>query len=247
MAKIGFDEILKRVTVDSKDDGERFLVRERIDAIMELLSGSEYTLQAEGNLFLLYSKKPLVDRDIVLVSSHIDCVYSRCFCEEEGEFYKGTFDNSITNAAVVYDMLEGRFGDDVVIAFTGDEEKDSRGAYEVMQALYDRGCYIKFAAVTDATQEAWQEGCPFTIENDLGVDLIMAHRIIESLKKYWNRFVLIHDAEPDESWDYCRKDVPVLTLCIPVCGVLHSDEGMLARKTAMPVYCEALAAIVNCI
>ncbi|MFQ9022476.1 MAG: hypothetical protein ACLR6J_16980 [Parabacteroides merdae] len=49
--------------------------------------------------------------------------------------WKGTFDNSATNAAVIDLMLRGELDESVLVAFTGDEEKDSAGAIEIMQML----------------------------------------------------------------------------------------------------------------
>ena len=244
MPPIDFTTLLKTVTVNSKDDGERFLTFDRINAIKALLKDTDYQLLREGKLFLLYGKRPLAGEEIVLISSHIDCVYAQCFCEEEGNCYKGTFDNSLTNAAVLYHMLKGNFHDRVVIAFTGDEEKDSGGALEVINYLINQTeCIVRCALVTDVTNEGWDAGAPFSVENDLGIDLFTAHQIVELLSPYLYSYV--HAAEPDESWDYDSVHFPTLTLCAPVLGDMHSDEGTLARKAAMPIYCEVLRKLAN--
>ena len=239
-----FTTLLQTLTVDSRDNGENFLVFDRIEAIRHLLQGSDYQLLKEGKLFLLYGKKPIAGKEIVLISSHIDCVYSRCFCTVEGDFYKGTFDNSLTNAAVIAGMLQGDFDENVVIAFTGDEEKDSGGALGVINYLINQtDCLVRFALVTDVTNEGWEPGAAFSVENDLGIDLFTAHQIVELLAPYLYSYV--HAAEPDESWDYDSVHFPTLTLCAPVLGDMHSDAGVLARRKAMPVYGEVLRKMVH--
>ena len=51
-----------------------------------------------------------------LVSSHVDCVYKNCFAKDEDELcWKGTFDNSATNAAVIDLMLRGELDESVEI------------------------------------------------------------------------------------------------------------------------------------
>ena len=239
-----FTTLLHTLTVDSKDNGTQFYTYDRIEAIKKLLQSSDYQLIKEGKLFLLYGKRPLAGKEIVLISSHIDCVYSHCFCEVEGEYYKGTFDNSLTNAAVIDHMLRGNFADNVVVAFTGDEEKDSGGALGVINYLINQtDCIVRFALVTDVTNEGWEPGAAFSIENDLGIDLFTAHSIVQLLAPYLYSYV--HAAEPDESWDYDSVHFPTLTLCAPVLGDMHSDIGVLAQKEAMPIYSKVLQQLAN--
>ena len=154
---------------------------------------------------------------------------------------RGTWDNALTNAAVVELMLSGRLPQNVVVAFTGDEEVKSRGAQEVVGALSEADCYVRFVVVTDVTNVGWEHGLAFTIENDLNVDILTAHSIVEGMKGYAGRYGFVHEALPDESWIYDEYKLPCLTLCHPVGGDMHSDEGALARLSAFPVYCDALA------
>lgn len=239
--EIGFTELLHAVTVNSKDDGKKFQTFNRINVIKELLADSAYQLRHEGDLSLIYSKMPLEGQEVVLISSHIDCVYNSCFCEDCDNLFKGTFDNSLTNAAVLYNMLHNQLDDGTVVAFTGDEEKDSAGCWEVMRTLKQSDCFVKGAIVTEVTNEGWNENSLFTIENDLGIDLLTAHALVEGLKPFAENYVLIHEAEPDESWDLDTIGIPCLSLCYPVEGDMHSDAGVLARKAGLPVYCRVLA------
>lgn len=238
------DLLQQLATADSKDDGKQFLVTDRRETLRRLLAGSACRLLAEGRLFLLYGQQPVAHRDIVLVSSHIDCVYRRCWCEEQADSFRGTFDNALTNAAVLHNLLEARFDAQVVVAFTGDEEKDSGGCHELVEYLCTQtGCRVRAVIVTDVTNEGWTAGSDFTLENDLGIDLFTAYRLVASLRPY--AFSFLHEAEPDESWDYHRFGLPVFSLCLPVAGELHGEEGVVCRKSSFPVYCQVLARLAN--
>lgn len=232
--------------MDCKDDQYRFVVNDRILAISEILSSSSYHLLHEGKLCLIYGKRDFKDDNVVLISSHIDCVYDRLFCKEDhNDCLRGTFDNSLTNACVIKDMLDDCLNDNVIIAFTGDEEEDSKGAKEVTKVLEHWNTTITTAIVLDLTDEGWRENCPFTIENDLGIDLLKAHHIVELLKQYEGKYLFVHDAEPDESWEYDEEEIPTFSLCIPTYGDMHSDSGSLIRLSSLPVYCDLLTMLSN--
>ena len=237
-----FFDILTAVTVDCKDNGERFTVTDRVAVIERMLQNSDYKLISRRPLALLYSKREVREGDrVLLISSHIDCVYGRCFCNDEDECMRGTFDNSFGNAAVLWNMIHDRLPDNVVVAFTGDEELDSRGALQVVEALGEMGVEVTTALVQDVTNVGWESGALFTIENDLGIDILTGYNIISSLEQYGCRFAFKHNAEPDESWDYADCGVPCFTLCVPVGGELHGDAGVLLRKESALEYCNVLA------
>ena len=241
-----FSDLLSAVTVDCKDNGKEFVVTERIGAIEHLLQGTEYRLVAREPLALLFAKRvPQENEKVVLVSSHVDCVYNSCYCSDNGEYYKGTFDNSFGNAAVLWCMLNDFLPANVVVAFTGDEEKDSHGVYQALEALKKYGCELSCAIVQDVTNVGWESGALFTIENDSGFDILRAYNIVSSLETYSGKFAFRHDAEPDESWNYAERGIPCLTLCAPVGGDMHSDEGVLLRKESAMEYCDALAHLAN--
>lgn len=240
------DSLLDIVTVDCKDNSRVFINKDRINAIREILKGSNYQLLHEGKLCYIYGKKPVEGESVVLISSHIDCVYDHLFCKDYSEdYYQGTFDNSLTNACVLKNMLDDSFSDNVIIAFTGDEEEDSKGAKEVLRTLDDWNTNISIAIVLDITEVGWSEQCSFTVENDLGIDIFKGHRIVEILKDYNAKMGFVHDAEPDESWEYDEHDIPCFTLCVPTFGDMHSDEGVLARKKDLPEYCKIMGILAN--
>ena len=242
------ENLLTRITCDCKDDGHSFQVRNRIEVIKEGLKSSEYTLLVEDNIFLLYGKRPLCPGNpVILISSHIDCVYQQCFAKSCGDFYHGTFDNSFTNAAVLSLMQSGQLPENVVVAFTGDEEHDSAGAIAVNVYLSKHQCPISFALVLDVTNAGWEDQHLFAVENDFGIDLLTAHQIVEVLKPYEGKYTFLHNAEPDETWDYDEYGIPCMTLSAPVGGSMHGEEGVLVRKQTFPIYCDVLLSIIKVI
>ena len=243
---VKFIELLDAVTVDCKDNGREFVTDDRISVIERLLDGSAYRLVAREPLALVYAKRDLREGDsVVLVSSHVDCLYNSCFCSEEKDFLRGTFDNSFGNAAILWQMLAGTLPDNVVVAFTGDEEHDSQGAVQTVLALGKMHCNVNFAIVLDVTNVGWNSGACITFENDNGIDLFTAHKIVDAVKGTGVAYAFEHNAEPDESWDYNDYGIPALSLCIPAKGDLHSDSGVLLRKSDFIPYCNALETVVN--
>ena len=241
-----FFDILQTVTVDCKDNGECFTVTDRVAAIEQMLEQTDYKLIGRQPLALLYSKREVREGDrVLLISSHIDCVYGNCFCNDEDDCMRGTFDNSFTNAALLWNMLQDRLPDNVVVAFTGDEEKDSQGAVQTVVALGQMGCEVATALVLDVTNEGWERGALFTLENDLGIDILTGYSIISSLEQYGGRFAFKHNALPDESWDYADYGIPSITLCVPVGGELHGDAGVLLRKESALEYSKVLAMLAS--
>lgn len=238
--------LLKQATVDCKDNGKTFQVKDRVEVIKEYLKDTSYQLLAEEDLFLLYGKiAPQKGEPVVLISSHIDCVYQRCFVAEKTETFLGTFDNSFTNAALLREMRDDNLPENVLIAFTGDEEHDSAGAIAVNVYLTREQHLIRFALVLDVTNAGWTDQHLFAIENDLGIDLLTAHQIIETLKPYEEQYTFLHQAEPDETWDYDEYGIPCMTLSAPVGGNMHGEEGVFVRKQTFPVYCEVLSKLAN--
>ena len=239
-----FYKLLEAVTVDCKDDGERFTVSDRIEVIERLLDKSLYKIISREPLALIYAKRePQCGDSVLLFSSHADCLHGNCFCRDEGDFLRGTFDNSFTNAALLWAMLNDLLPDGSVVAFTGNEETDSQGAAQVVLTIGRMQCRISLAVTLDVTNVGWCENSLFTIENDACIDMLAAHKIISSLVEYDGRYSFRHDAEPDESWLYAEYGVPSFSFCIPASGDLHGDEGVLLSKESIPVYCKALCGL----
>ena len=238
--------LVETVTVDCKDNGESFTVTDRVEVIERLLEDTAYNLVSREPLVLLYAKRELLPGDsVLLVSSHIDSLYDTCFCNDEGDCLRGTFDNSLGNAAILSLMIHDLLPDNVVVAFTGDEECDSHGAVQTVLALGRMQCPIKSAIVLDVTNTGWGSGACFALENDLGIDMLTAHRIVGSVEALGVEYSFKHDAEPDESWDYNDYGIPSLSVCAVVDGFLHGDEGVLVRKDSLLQYHDAINAILH--
>ncbi len=248
-----YAELLNRLTVDCKDDGKQFRKKDRIHEIKALLENSGYELLGKGSLSLLYGR-PLGEENTyrTLVSSHVDCVYKNCFVEDEdGLCWKGTFDNSATNAAVIDLMLQGELDESVLVAFTGDEENGSAGAIEILQMLARMECKVGKVLVLDVTNEGWEDEAAFSIENDRGFDIITGYHIVGLLQASGASCVFVHEAEPDETWEYSKgtspdiPGIPCLSLCLPVCGNMHGEDGVLLRKSSVAPYEDILKNLAN--
>ncbi|MBQ7501862.1 M20/M25/M40 family metallo-hydrolase [bacterium] len=258
---------LSDIMLLNRDNGRRFEITDRIDKINALLWNSRWRRVNAQGIFHLFAAKPLkeIDKPVILVSSHIDCHknISSCFTKfEENGLMLGTYDNCITNAAILQLMLNDRLPDNVVVAFTGDEEEESRGAKQVCRYLQGLKQKIAAAAVLDVTDQGWEQQADFTVENNFWSDPLGRH-VIESAEKLpasWyfvpedvenvpsyikNERVILIEAECDESWDYDEFDLQCFSFCLPVCGPMHSDSGVLARRDGFVKYTEALEYILG--
>ena len=254
--------MLDHVNVASRDDGRRFVDTTRLDAIDRVLrkAGAPWALQASGPLFRLYGRSGSpgpVTAHPVLISSHADSEYATHHHSllAGGQELLGTFDNSITNAAVLGLMLDDRLPHDAVVAFTGDEENESRGAVDVLTHLRGTGRDPRAVIVLDVTDDRFY-GRPFTVENWFanGSSLpptepaFLAH-VLGALD---GNVPTVHhdDAWQDESWTYEEHDVHVVSLCVPVGPAdpenprpdwMHSEEGVRVDTVLLPAYADALA------
>ena len=265
-------EILDKISVLNRDNGKRFTNTERLNVITSLLWKSEYRRINPDGLFHLYAKVPLDSfqgRDAVIVSSHVDCEksISRCFSRPEGNgLLRGTYDNAITNASILFLMLQDALPVHVLVAFTGDEEKDSTGAKHLEKFLHDQNIRIRHLFVLDVTDLGWhsdrKDSSVFTIENDFWRD-DYGKIIVEAVKNKsytWNfvpsdtsvipafvppEKVILCEAEEDESWFYDEKGVNCCSICLPIQGEMHSDEGVLAWETSFRQYTDILKIILS--
>ena len=258
-----FFEILEQIMLPNKDNGVSFTDTRRLEKIDELLGQSKYRRVNTDGLFVLYAKKPLCEiASPILISSHVDCVMSCFFTrEKDEETIIGTYDNCLTNAAVLTLMLDDSFHDDVIVAFTGDEECDSKGAIQLCRYLRRNKAEPKATIVLDVTDMGWNDA-DFTVENNFWGDTV-GRRIIrgaaslcvpwkfvpsdpDDVPGYVPRMCVIYEeAEADESWDYDEEELECFSLCIPVMGDMHSNQGVLAKKRSCLRYIDALNTIAD--
>lgn len=256
-------ETLAELSVLNRDNGCAFTDTSRLDAVSRCLEGTKYTRINESGLFHLYSPQKSLNEPAVIISSHIDCEenITECFSKllTDG-LMLGTFDNMITNAAVLYLMLKGKLNDNVLVAFTGDEEEDSRGAHDVIAFSEENGINIRHVIVLDVTDVGWENEADFTIENDfwnagLGKKVI-ASAENSGYKWYFvpsdpddipefvnSRYVIPFEADEDESWMYDESDTECFCLCLPVKGNMHSNRGIYARQKSFERYTDMLSRI----
>lgn len=254
--------VLQSVSVLNRDNSIYFTNTERLDAVDALLRGSAYKRIDFDGLFHIYGLKPVEELDgpVVIVSSHVDCErnITKCFAKkiDDGTLL-GTFDNSITNAAIVYLMLTAKLPDNVLVAFTGDEEENGRGAKDVIRFIRKNKLDVMNIYVLDATEEGWNNCSDFTVENDFWDD-DFGQKVIELVSRtgyQWNyvpsepdeipyyipRDRIIHvEAYEDESWEYDEADMPCFSFCLPTKGEMHCDDGVLAKVTSFNRYTKVL-------
>ncbi len=262
-------EALMKLSVLNRDNGRKFTDTSRLDAISESLRTTKYSRINPGGLFHLYSQKKAneINRPVVIISSHADCErnITKCFAEflPEG-LMRGTFDNAVTNASLLYLMLEGKLPDNVLAAFTGDEERNSHGAEQVVRFAEYSGLEVECVIVLDVTDMGWHEEADFTVENNFWDDSIGVKVITCAENSGFNwRFVpedpddipgyidikrvIPVEAEADESWEYDENDIRCFSFCIPVLGEMHSNEGVYARYESFERYTKMISEIASAI
>ncbi len=264
MKKDDYFKLLEKLAVLNYDNGKQFTRKDRLIQIENILKDTEYKKLNSDGLFELYAKGDNLPEKIVLVSSHIDCkdTITKCFVEKySDEFLLGTFDNLVTNAIIVSLMIENKLNENIVIAFTGDEEEESTGAYDVIDFLENSGKKV-FSVVLDVTDMGWDEKASFTIENNFW-DEFSGESVIDIASKsllnwcfvpsdvddipYYvpEKNVIYQEAEPDESWDYDEMDIECFSFCIPTKGEMHSDNGIFLREKSLGEYACILEQILH--
>ncbi len=245
MRRDTFNLIKTIACTTNHDNGNHFIQGEdaRLRIISKLINTTKYKCIKEGNLFVLYSQVPLneISDEIVVISSHIDTVdeITKPFCKIKSKNrLLGTFDNSLTNAAILDLMIKEKLPKNVVVAFTGDEEVSSNGAKELITYLKANDIKPR-VIVTDVTSEGWNKKRLFTIENYRGKNQWIK-RILKTFDNLKLNYKAIEDAAPDESHLYSSMGIDCFSLCIPTKGEMHSDDGIQARISSYNVYMEAL-------
>lgn len=189
-------QIAEALSIPSHSNGIKFVTGDRLDRIRKFLKDSRYQCVYDGRIFQLYAQKPIreIKERILLLSSHADCLQLAPVFEQRGDLLHGIFDNAITNAVCVYLMKYCDLPENVVFAFTGDEESEEEteevlaklglkyqyeeklkivedddeimaGAYGVSEYLYHLRKEYR-AIVMDVTCVGFDENADFTIEND---------------------------------------------------------------------------------
>ncbi len=251
---------LGAVNVASQDNGRRFTKRDRLKNIEHLLrdQGSPWNIRHEGDLMTLYSATTGPVKNTLTISSHVDAryqIFGHRYASEDR--LVGSFDNAITNALLVDLMLRDCLPHGVLVAFTGDEEQNSRGADEVMDVLKAMGYPPALVLVTDVTDESVFGQHGFTLENWF----VAQHPRLPTTEEAFLDLLLtpfaeqflhtVHHSEayPDESWEYDEQEVHCFSLCIPSAPAdgnessddwMHDDVGIGIAISSIPKYSAAL-------
>ena len=238
------EEITEKV---SRDNGEHFTDTSRPDYIKSRLEKSEYEIFHETALAVIYKKKNVkLGEKVVLISSHVDCVdgiRKPSFKITKKGNYKGTFDNAATNAVALISMLENRFADNVLIAFTGNEEQDSKGAKQVIKFLKKNGRKV-IAISLDVTFDLENEEknglttygyASYTIDNLCrNTTEKTAKSLFEMADKLKIPFMVTRADDDEEVMDYfADKEKGIADYYAPnleVEGVAYEDEAITYSK-----------------
>lgn len=254
----------KRGFIEGKTD--------KIDAIRDLMKDSEYCeILLPGVQIWRKNLSAPID---VIVSSHADVVGSitKCFSElSEDGYYSGTYDNSGTTAASVIAMLEGNVSDNVVFAFTSEEETGRcLGAKQVLE--YARNTNNEPVCIAlDVTYEGYDEGYLYTVENlssghKKNEDVDFLNKVADSMTSLETEekqnciFVRLsknicpttldkkHISNDtgwfDEAQAYVDKHAKAFSLCLPCEGNMHSNRGVDVRQPVFEGYVNALECMI---
>ena len=243
-------EVLKKIALPCRDDGYEFIDYRRLNAIAGCLD-EKWKMFWDGRLAKIFVRRDFnPSKPVVVVSSHVDMVANRCYADCNGEMWRGSFDNLITNAAVVSGMIRKTFDANVMVAFTGDEEEDSRGACEVVRVLNKKRIDNRMIIVTDVTEMGWKQGKHFTIENIFPVEgqhvaNLLLKLLPVALEVDKSPKVIVETEFADETWEYDDRDQRCCAICLPCLGDMHSESGVAVRRRSAEVYAELLPRFAN--
>ena len=245
-------------TVPNADDGEMFLETARLELIRESLAASAYHPLADLPLSKIYKHAEFRgSRPLILLSCHIDSIYKTYHTSRCGGELLGNYDNSACNALLVEAMLHNLLPPQALVAFTGDEEDEGRGADQTIGILRQENLFarVEMVIVLDLTEEHYRSHS-HTIENIFvrkdrsGSLLKFASK--RDLEHYLSASVaspaFVNHAAPDEAWQYHKHDLNCFSLCLP-CRVLgadmHDDPGVAITEDSILAYVQTLARLTE--
>ncbi|MDR3217188.1 MAG: M28 family peptidase [Clostridiaceae bacterium] len=241
-------EILKAVTVSSKDNGTNWTDTTRLDVIKERLGSSDYKIlnrdgTTRNDLYMLFGKEDLSkSKKYIVISTHVDTLMNRFFVEQKDSNLIGTFDNAITNAAVLYNMLNSKFDNNILIAFTGNEECGMRGAKNLYKYLsdYDVISYM----VLDVSWEDYYKNS-FTLENiELPDEAIK--KILVAAKHTQEKYIVVSPYDFDDETEV-YSDNFCFSYCIPIMNddEMHSNVGVETTVELFEKYTDTMPLIAK--
>lgn len=260
-------EMLREMQLPCHDDNKRFTDTAKLDKIHELLHSSSYMPVNGNTLYSLWGKvsldqlTPEQRESMIVISTHVDMVSE--ITTPFVEFYKdgtmkGTFDNTATNAAIIYQMLYGSLPDNVFVAFTGNEEQGMGGARQLADDLSkfldsEHTGMTPFYFTLDVTNIGFGEKT-FSIENTFSLPEDYVTDLVRLAKETGQKGYLYPRALADESYEYTRvsyrsktnnPDIYGCSLCVPTKGDMHSNKGCKMMMDAYLGYTDLVGYIVS--
>ncbi len=249
-----------------------FYVKDKLEAIKKELECTEYHI-IEKDHFLFCHRPTLKDLDknseIIIVSSHADNVeeITKPFSElsENNQYLKGTYDNLGTNAASTILMQENQMPDNVIFAFTANEESGKcTGLKAIVDNLRNLGYNNLKGIALDVTYEGYDEGMLCSLEN-MSTDMIeTSYQTLLSLEPEDTQTFTVtpisnkkrpkdlndeYDSGStgmfDEGMAFKKRNVPACSLCLPCDGDMHGNSGVKVRQPQFEGYVLSLEALIS--
>jgi len=266
--------LIQEISLPSYDNGSYFTDRTRLNKIEEIAAQTKYQYKVSAPLFTLFSSKPIesLGKNIVVLSTHVDAVEEITdFYINDVDIHAvhGTLDNTATNAVALSLMIENTLSDHVLIAYTANEEDESLGAKQLAEFLKQCGKKA-FVIVLDVTYDGFDKA-HFTIENNF----FYQHEIHETVKELLTvrkvpfRFIPqdplqlpeyikfshlerysdggIKEALADETWTYNELGIECFSLCLPIRGEMHHNDGVDCLKERFAQYKDTVNIFSNSI
>ena len=233
---------LNYLTVRNTDNGRCFTDTTRLERIEELLKESPFSFVKKEALFYAFSQIPFKElKDgALIISSHVDFKRetTRCFSDTTAEKKAiGTYDNSATNAAIVELMLHAELPKNIMVVFTGDEEKDSGGESGVARFIKHLGIKAK-CIVLDVTEEGYKTKASFSVENAYCGDT-MLENVIKWMVKQNEKYFFVPAEEEQKEKKLIRRMLPKecvsKELADPDESGYYSDDGIESISFCLPI------------
>ena len=174
--------------------------------------------------------------------SYLQKVEEKC-----GPLYVLTGDNALTNHAAVELLLSGNLPENVIVAFTGNEEQSSKGAEGVAKMIAEFYPKLSPSYITlDVTD------CCHIKNYDVSVECRYDHKkLAKKIRKRMSdspyRIKYYKDNLTRDETDTYVDFAPAVSICIPVEGEMHSDLGVFVVKKSLEKYQEFLLEVSKCL
>lgn len=207
----------------------------KISSIINEIDKSEYNISVENGYILVTNKFFDNQKKFISLSSHIDNVYNNCFCNIDNEFLRGTFDNSLTNYAML-DCIRNLKQKQIIYIFTDNEELNNSTIINV--SLLKNNNFL-FNVCLDVTPYCHYTHVA-TIENDYyGLNKIKNKKVA---------YIQPYQSMNDESNFLQTKNLKSFSFCV-TCDFsenrCHSENGGIISIKKYKAYIKMLKKLLN--